>query len=66
MLQILVILVGPHEIQLSILKRLRGLPIVRHTEPFAPSFSKAPRYSIMSSDQTDFFAFQRINRFARF
>jgi hypothetical protein len=25
---------GPHEIQFGILKRLRGTPIIRHTEPF--------------------------------
>jgi radical SAM superfamily enzyme YgiQ (UPF0313 family) len=57
---------GPHEIQLGILKRLRGSPIVRHTEPFSLRFSKAPPYSIVATDRVSFEIFQRVNRFARF
>ena len=57
---------GPHEIQLGILKRLRGSPIVRHTEPFSLSFSKVPPYSIVATDRITFETLQRVNRFARF
>ncbi len=38
-----------HEIQLGILKRLRGTPIIRHTEPFQMRYSDAPPYEIISN-----------------
>jgi CO/xanthine dehydrogenase Mo-binding subunit len=35
----------PHEIQVGILKRLRGAPIARHTEAFGLRFSPTPPIS---------------------
>lgn len=57
---------NPHEIQLGILKRLRGSPIIRHSEPFKLKFNPQPPYNILSTDRVDFATMQRINRFARY
>jgi len=56
----------PHEIQMGILKRLRGSPIIRHTANFDLRFSPVPPYSILSTNTVDFSTMQRINRFARY
>ncbi|MBS1173964.1 MAG: hpnR [Burkholderiaceae bacterium] len=40
---------GAHEIQLGILKRLRGTPITRHTEDFAMRYADAPPYEILEN-----------------
>lgn len=56
----------PHEIQLGILKRLRGSPIIRHTEEFDLRFNPLPPYNILSTDRVDFETMQRVNRFARY
>lgn len=40
---------GAHEIQLGILKRLRGTPIIRHTEAFQMVYSDAPPYEIIAN-----------------
>ena len=56
----------PHEIQLGILKRLRGTPIVRHTEAFKMIYNPQPPYNILQTDRIDFNTMQAMNRFARF
>lgn len=56
----------PQEIQVGILKRLRGAPIARHTCEFQLIFSPAPPYALLASDQLDFATMQRLNRFARY
>ncbi|MGB0494859.1 MAG: DUF4080 domain-containing protein [Kangiellaceae bacterium] len=56
----------PHEIQMGILKRLRGSPVIRHTETFDLRFSPIPPYSILSTSTVDFITMQRVNRFARY
>jgi len=56
----------PHEIQMGILKRLRGSPVIRHTETFDLRFSPIPPYSILSTNTVDFITMQRVNRFARY
>ncbi len=56
----------PHEIQLGILKRLRGTPIIRHTQSHAMRYNPAPPYNILSTDRLDFATMQRIGRFARY
>jgi radical SAM superfamily enzyme YgiQ (UPF0313 family) len=57
---------GPHEIQFGILKRLRGTPIIRHTEPFRMVYDPHPPYSILATDRIDFPTMQRLVRFARY
>ncbi|MCP4982399.1 MAG: DUF4080 domain-containing protein, partial [Gammaproteobacteria bacterium] len=56
----------PQEIQLGILKRLRGAPINRHNEAFQLRYNPAAPYNILSTRDIDFPTMQRVNRFARF
>jgi hypothetical protein len=56
----------PHEIQVGILKRLRGAPIARHTEAFGLRFNPQPPYNILATDRIDFPTMQRLSRFARY
>jgi len=56
----------PHEIQMGILKRLRGSPVIRHTEAFDLRFNPLPPFNILSTNLIDFSTMQRINRFARY
>jgi hypothetical protein len=57
---------NPQEIQLGILKRLRGAPINRHNEVFQLRYNPAAPYNILSTRDIDFVTMQRVNRFARF
>ena len=57
---------APHEIQVGILKRLRGAPIARHTSDFDLRFSPDPPFQILSTRDLDFPTLQRIARFARY
>lgn len=57
---------GPHEIQFGILKRLRGTPIIRHTEAFGLVFDPYPPYTILANNDIDFPTMQRLVRFARY
>jgi len=56
----------PHEIQVGILKRLRGTPIIRHTEAFSMRYNPSPPYNILCTDRINFATLQRMNRFARY
>ncbi len=57
---------GPHEIQFGILKRLRGTPIIRHTEQFGMVYDPCPPYTILANSLIDFATMQRLVRFARY
>ena len=57
---------GPQEIQVGILKRLRGTPIIRHDAEFAMAYSPNPPYEILQNRDLDFSAMQRLRRFARY
>jgi radical SAM superfamily enzyme YgiQ (UPF0313 family) len=56
----------PHEIQFGILKRLRGTPIIRHTEEFGMVFDPYPPYTILATREVDFSTMLRLVRFARY
>lgn len=56
----------PHEIQFGILKRLRGTPIIRHTDAFGMVYDPHPPYTILANDRIDFATMQRLVRFARY
>lgn len=56
----------PHEIQVGILKRLRGTPIVRHDVTWGIVYSPDPPYEILESSCLDFPTLQRLRRFARY
>jgi hypothetical protein len=57
---------GPHEIQVGILKRLRGTPIARHTDKFNMRYNPDPPYNVLATDRIAFADMQRISRFARY
>ncbi len=57
---------APHEIQVGILKRLRGTPIVRHDAVFGVRWASEPPYEIVQNRDLDFATIQRMRRFARF
>ena len=57
---------NPQEIQLGILKRLRGAPINRHTEEYQMIYNENQPYNILSTRDIDYVTLQRVNRFARF
>lgn len=57
---------GPQEIQVGILKRLRGAPINRHNDTYQLRYDPNPPYTILATRDMDFATLQRLNRFARF
>ena len=60
------IALGPQEIQVGILKRLRGTPIVRHDAEWQMTYNPHPPYEILRNRLLDFAAMQRLRRFARY
>ena len=60
------IALGPHEIQVGILKRLRGTPIVRHDAEWQMVYSPHPPYEILQNRLIDFRQMQKLRRFARY
>jgi tRNA A37 methylthiotransferase MiaB len=54
--------IGPQEIQLGILKRLKGTPISRHTETHGMVYDSRPPYTVR---QTKDLTAETISRFAR-
>lgn len=56
----------PHEIQVGILKRLRGAPLSRHDAAWEMRYNPYPPYNIVSNRLLDFATLQRLSRFARY
>ena len=56
---------GPQEIQVGILKRLRGTPIVRHDAEWQMVYNPQPPYEILQNKLLDFATLQKLRRFAR-
>lgn len=56
----------PQEIQVGILKRLRGTPIVRHDAEWQMTYAAHPPYEILQTKLIDFATMQRLRRFARY
>jgi radical SAM superfamily enzyme YgiQ (UPF0313 family) len=57
---------NPQEIQVGLLKRLRGAPIARHDGEWAMVYSPHPPYEILRNRDVDFTTVQRMRRFARY
>jgi radical SAM superfamily enzyme YgiQ (UPF0313 family) len=57
---------GPQEIQVGILKRLRGTPIVRHDAEWQMVYNPHPPYEILQTRLIDFATMQKLRRFARY
>ena len=60
------IALGPQEIQVGILKRLRGTPIVRHDAEWRMIYNAQPPYEILQNRLIDFATMQRLRRFAKY
>ncbi len=56
----------PHEVQLGILKRLRGVPLNRYNEEYRLRYNPEAPYNILCTRDIDFETMQRVNRFARY
>jgi hypothetical protein len=56
----------PQEIQVGILKRLRGTPIVRHDHEYQMRYSDEPPYEVVCTRDMTFGDLQRVGRFARY
>ena len=56
----------PQEIQVGILKRLKGTPIVRHDDEWQMVYSPSPPYEILRNRLLDFYTLHRLRRFARY
>jgi len=56
----------PQEIQVGILKRLRGAPIARHDREWGMVWSPEPPYELLASATLPFAGLQRMKRFARY
>jgi hypothetical protein len=57
---------GPHEIQMGILKKLRGAPIARHDSESEMVYNTAPPYDVLQTSTMSFLELQAVRRFARF
>jgi len=60
------IALGPQEIQVGILKRLRGTPIIRHDAEWQMIYNAYPPYEILQNKLLDFATMQRLRRFAKY
>jgi hypothetical protein len=58
--------IGPHEIQLGILKRLRGAPIARHSAAHGMVYATDPPYTVQHTGVVDAATLQRFGRLARY
>ena len=56
----------PQEIQVGVLKRLRGTPIVRHDAQFGMIYSPHAPYEVLQTRDIDFATMQRMRRFQRY
>ena len=56
----------PHEIQLGILKRLRGTPIARHTVEHGMVYESEPPYTVLQTNAVSSAEMQRFTRLARY
>lgn len=56
----------PHEIQVGILKRLRGSTIIRHSARYGMCYQPYPPYAVLQTNALDFATLQKLRRFARY
>jgi radical SAM superfamily enzyme YgiQ (UPF0313 family) len=56
----------PDEIQVGILKRLKGTPIIRHQSRFEMVYSENTPYQILKTKDLTFAELQQLNRFSRY
>ncbi len=56
----------PQEIQVGILKRLRGTPIIRHDAEYAMVYAAHPPYEVLQTSVISFAEMQELRRFAKY
>ncbi|WP_413558932.1 DUF4080 domain-containing protein [Bdellovibrio sp. HCB209] len=56
----------PDEIQVGILKRLKGAPISRHDKEWEMVYSEHPPFQILRTKMMDYPTMQKMNRFAKY
>lgn len=56
----------PHEIQVGILKRLKGAPIARHDKEWQMVYADHPPFQILRTKSMNFDTLQVMNRFAKY
>lgn len=56
----------PDEIQVGILKRLKGAPISRHDREWEMVYQEHSPFQVLSTKTVDFHSLQKMNRFAKF
>ena len=57
---------SPDEIQVGILKRLKGTPIIRHDQEWGMVYQEHPPFQILQTKTLDFLTLQKMNRFSQF
>jgi hypothetical protein len=57
---------GPQEIQVGVLKRLRGTPITRHDAAFGMVYAQLAPYEVLQTAAVPFAGMQELKRFARY
>lgn len=60
------LVIGPHEIQLGVLKRLRGAPVARHTEVHGMVYDPEPPYTVQHTGVVDADTVLRFTRLVRY
>jgi radical SAM superfamily enzyme YgiQ (UPF0313 family) len=58
--------ITPDEIQVGILKRLKGAPIARHDKEWEMVYADQPPFQILRTKSMDFETLQKMNRFAKY
>lgn len=57
---------NPHEIQVGILKRLKGTPISRHDQEWVMIYQECPPFQVLQTRLLPFHIIQKLSRFAQF
>ena len=57
---------GSHEVQVGILKRLKGTPIIRHDSEWEMIYQEHPPFQVLQTKTMSFQELQKMNRFAQF
>lgn len=56
----------PHEIQVGILKKLKGAPIARHDKEWEMVYSDLPPFQVLRTKMMNFETLQKMNRFSKY
>ena len=56
----------PDEVQVGILKRLKGTPIIRHDHEWQMVYQEHPPFQVLSTKTMNFSTLQQMNRFSKF